>query len=128
VINNSTRQVVWSLPLTSHSGHRETLQCCRASSPHGGGNRQRVKNPGNRALAGPGSSSLGSLRGKGLKEEQSCLFFLFLNQSEVSGGTNEVISKDMRGIASSHGFEKALGTSTLEKLKGAYLSCTLRAG
>lgn len=26
-------------------------------------------------------------------------FFLFLNQSEVSGGTNEVISKDMRGIA-----------------------------
>lgn len=26
-------------------------------------------------------------------------FFLFLNQSEVSGGANEVISKDMRGIA-----------------------------
>lgn len=44
--------------------------------------------------------------------------FLFLNQSEVSGGTNEVISKDMRGIASSQQFEKALGTSTLEKLRG----------
>lgn len=41
-------------------------------------------------------------------------FFLFLNQSEVSGGTNEVISKDVRGIASSQRVEKALGTSTLE--------------
>lgn len=44
--------------------------------------------------------------------------FLFLNKSEVSGGTNEVIRKDVSGIKPpASRLRRALGTRRLEKLR-----------
>lgn len=54
--------------------------------------------------------------------------FLFLNKSEVSRGTNEVIRKDMSGIKpQASRLRRALGTRTLKRWDGACLSCALRA-
>lgn len=44
--------------------------------------------------------------------------FLFLNKSEVSGGTNGVIRKDMSRIKpQASRLRRTLGTRTLEKLR-----------
>lgn len=78
-----------------------------------------MENPGNRAPASPASTSLGGPKLGGGGISGTLLFiFLFLNESEVSGGTNEVIRKDMRGIKpQASRLRRALGTRTLEKLR-----------
>lgn len=58
---------------------------------------QRVENPGNRAPVSPASTSLGGPK-RGGGTLGTTLFILFLNKPEVSGGTNEVIRKDMSRI------------------------------
>lgn len=78
----------------------------------------RVENPGNRAPASPANTSLGGPKWGGISGTM-LFIFLFLNKSEVSGGTNEVIRKDMSGIKPPASRPRgALGTRTLEKLRG----------
>lgn len=79
---------------------------------------RRVENAGNRAPASPANTSLGGPKWGGISGTM-LFIFLFLNKSEVSGGTNEVIRKDMSGIKPPAGRpRRALGTRTLEKLRG----------
>lgn len=86
-----------------------------------------VPNPGNRAPASLASTSLEGPKADGSHSGTMLFILLFLNKSEVSGGTNEVIGKDMRGRAPGQQAEESPRDQDLAKLRWTYLSCALRA-
>lgn len=88
---------------------------------------QKAENPGNRALASLASTSLGGPKAGGGTLGTILFVSLFLNMSEVSGGIDEVIRKDMSGIKPQA--RRALGTRTLEKLRwGLFILYSESAG
>lgn len=91
---------------------------------------QRVENPGNRAPTRPASTSLGGLKAGGGTSGTMLFISLFLNKSEVSRGTDEVIRKDMSGIKPRASRpRRALGTGTLENLRwGLFILYSESAG
>lgn len=121
------------LPAPRHQAHGKPFKATERIVPAEGAacqSLQRVENPGNRAPTSPDSTSLGGPKAGGGTSGTMLFISLFLNKSEVSGGTDEVIRKDMSGIKPRASRpRKALGTRALENLRwGLFILYSESAG